>query len=215
MQQIVSPLVPFPNVSWWLLVSGGKEVVFDQAEHFVKMTYRNRYYITGANGLIQLTVPLAHGRNQRTAMQNVQIDNKERWQVQHWRTLFSVYGRAPYFEHFAPSLEKLFNQKFDNLIAFNHASVHWLKKEAGISFEETIATEFKQYESPAIDIRNSFKPGVEKNPLAEEAGIYYQLFSERNGFYPNLSLLDILFSEGPAVKPILAQHQAAIQQWLR
>jgi len=213
MRQIVSPLIPFPNIAWWQLVNGCDEVIFDHAEHFAKMTYRNRYYITGANGLIQLTVPLAHGRNQRTAMQDVRIDNKERWQVQHWRTIFSVYGRAPYFEHYAPVLEKLFNQKFDDLVTFNHATIQWLKKETGINFNETAASTFKQYESPVVDLRANFRPGTEKKSLPAEEAIYYQLFSERNGFYPNLSLLDMLFSEGPAVKTILAQHGNTIQQW--
>lgn len=214
MQQIVSPLMPFPNISWWSLVSGSEKVVFDHAEHFIKMTYRNRYYITGANGLIQLTVPLAHGRNQRTAMQDVLIDNKERWQVQHWRTLFSVYGRAPYFEHFASSLEPLFRQKFDKLVAFNQATIQWLKQESGINFNEEVARTYKTYESDVSDLRSVLKPGNEKTAWREDEAMYYQLFSERNGFYPNLSMLDMLFSEGPAVKTILNQHKADIAKWI-
>lgn len=214
MQQIVSPLIPFPNISWWSFVAGRDKVVFDHAEHFVKMTYRNRYYITGANGLIQLTVPLAHGRNQRTAMQDVQIDNKERWQVQHWRTLFSVYGRAPYFEHFAPSLEPLFRQKFDKLVSFNEATIQWLKRESGINFNEEAVTTYKTYEPDVSDLRSILKPGNEKTAWREDEALYYQLFSERNGFYPNLSMLDMLFSEGPAVKTILNQHKADIAKWI-
>lgn len=213
MQQIVSPLMPFPNILWWSLAADSDKVIFDQAEHFVKMTYRNRYYITGANGLIQLTVPLAHGRNQRTAMQDVMIDNKERWQVQHWRTLFSVYGRAPYFEHFAPSLEVLFLQKFDKLVAFNEATIHWLKQETGIILNEETATTYKASAPDVTDLRTTLKPGKEKIPLAENDALYYQLFSERNGFYPNLCLLDMLFSEGPAVRTTLTQNKAVIQEW--
>lgn len=214
MQQIVTPVMPFPNMFWWSVLQGGEEVLFDVAEHFVKMSYRNRYYITGANGLIQLTVPLAHGRDQRTAMKNVLIDNNERWQVNHWRTITSVYGRAPYFEHYGPLLEPLFSQKFDTLVAFNRATIAWLQLQTGIKFSPTEVEVYKKYDDDVTDLRGKqFMPGIEKNPLAENYGLYYQLFSERNGFYPNLCLLDLLFSEGPAVRQVLKQHKAVIAAW--
>lgn len=214
MQHIVTPLMPFPNISWWLLAHESDELIFDYAEHFEKMSYRNRYYITGANGLIQLTIPLKHGRNQRTPMQDVIIDNKDDWQVQHWRTIASVYGNAPYFEHYAPSLERLMCTPFTHLTVFNMASIEWLRRHTGIEYEERVATSYKQYTHNSIaDIRSSMKPGIEQKPLAEE--MYYQVFTERNGFYPNLSLLDLLFAEGPMAKSILKQHKKTIMSWLK
>lgn len=213
MMQLVSPLIPFPNIYWWLLATGAEEVVLDQAEHFVKMSYRNRYYITGANGLIQLSVPLSQGRNQRTPMQEVLIDNKEKWQVQHWRTIFSVYGRAPYFEHYAPSLEQLFINKFNKLVDFNAATIDWVKEHTSIRFKSNIATTYRDVYEDTVDLRRSFRPGIEKNALPVEQGFYYQLFAERNGFYPNLSILDVLFSEGPGVKGTIISNKEVIRTW--
>ena len=215
MQQIVTPFVPFPNIYWWFVMAGSYSALFDAKEHFVKMSYRNRYYITGANGLIQLSVPLARGRDQRTAMENVLIDNNERWQVNHWRTIVSVYGRAPYFEHYGPLLEQLFFTRYDKLVAFNRASIEWLQKQTGILFEIESATEYQKYDEDVTDLRANFKPNMEKTALPENDAWYYQLFSERNGFYPNLSLLDLLFSEGPAVKQVLKQHKAVIEAYRR
>lgn len=212
MQHIVSPLAPFPNIYWWG-VAQQHGVVFDVAEQFVKMSYRNRYYITGANGLILLTVPVVGGRNQRTAMQEVLIDNSENWQVQHWRTLVSVYNRAPYFEHFAPTLEQLYQTKYDKLVAFNEASVHWLQREANIKLHTEQTAIYRQYDATVTDLRKGWKPGIEQNALPENDALYYQLFSERNGFYPCLSLLDLLFSEGPAAKQVLVQHKTIIETW--
>lgn len=209
MIQVVSSVVPFPNIWWWWQAMQAGEVIFDREEGFVKMSYRNRYYITGANGLVQLTVPVSGGRNQRTAMKDVLIDNKERWQVQHWRTIFSVYGRAPFFEHYAATLEPLFHQNFDKLVEFNEASIRWATKQTGIVLN-TVAT---SAESDAIDTRKIFKPGIERNALPPAEALYYQLFAERNGFYPNLSILDLLFSEGPSAKAVLAGHAATIQKW--
>lgn len=213
MMQLVSPLIPFPNIHWWLLATGAEEVVFDHSEHFVKMSYRNRYYITGANGLIQLSVPLSQGRNQRTPMHEVQIDNKEKWQVQHWRTIFSVYGRAPYFEYYAPSLEQLFTNNFNKLVAFNAASIDWAMQHTGIQFKTNIAETYQECYEDAVDLRKSFRPGIEKKALRAEQGFYYQLFAERNGFCPNLSILDLLFSEGPATKSIIMNNKKAIEGW--
>ncbi len=215
MIQLVSPLVPFPNVYWWMLAGEAGTVIVDLAEHFVKMSYRNRYYITGANGLIQLTVPLQQGRNQRTAMHDVRIDNKERWQVQDWRTIFSVYGRAPYFEYYAPSLEQLLHSHFDKLVAFNEATIRWATEHTGVRFDlSTVDNYVGEYGDGVTDIRKTFKPGIENNVLPESDGLYYQLFAERNGFYPNLSIIDLLFSEGPAVRTLIKEQQAAIRAWL-
>lgn len=216
MKQLVSPLMPFPNIYWWLLATEAETIVFDRAEHFVKMSYRNRYYITGANGFIPLSIPLMHGRNQRTAMTDVRIDNKERWQVQHWRTIFSVYGRAPYFEYYAPSLEQLFNSNFDKLAAFNEATILWVAKHTGISLNSHVTDVYREkYEPDTIDLRKSLKPGIEKEVLPGDNGLYYQLFAERNGFYPNLSMLDLLFSEGPGAKVFIKEKAEVIKAWGR
>lgn len=211
MSIIVSPVLPFPNICWWSLVQNANQVVLDIGEHFEKMSYRNKYYITGANGLITLSVPLAEGRGQRRAMKDVRICNKDRWQVQHWRTLVSVYKRAPYFEHYEPSLAPLFEQSFDRLVDFNQASIEWLQAQLSINIKSETAIEYVREYPDAIDLRKNFKPGQEKLALSESE--YYQMFSEKNGFYPNLSMLDLLFSEGPYATQWLASHRAVIAGW--
>lgn len=197
MATVVSPIIPFPNMQWWKLVAANPNVVWDEAEHFEKMTYRNRYYVTGPNGLIQLSIPLQHGRNQRCPMAEVIISNKERWQIQQWRTLVSVYNRSPYFSFYATTLEPLFLQPYIHLVDFNMATIQWLKQQLSLSFTETKTVSYKkEYDNNTIDIRKTFRPGMEKN-AQQQAAPYYQLFSERNGFIPNLSMLDLLFSDGP------------------
>ena len=104
-------------------------VIFDGAEHFQKMTHRNRYDISGANNTIKLSVPLVNGRNQRVPMREVCIHNEERWQVQHWRTLVSVYKRTPFFDHYATTLGELFQTQFTHLADFNKATHRWVKAQ--------------------------------------------------------------------------------------
>lgn len=194
---LVSVPVPFPNISWWAFTLNTDEVLFDISGHFEKMSYRNRYCIAGANGLITLSIPLQQGRSQRLPLKEVQIANKEDWQTQHWRTITSAYRRTPYFEHYEHSLQTLFDRPFEHLTDFNFAAIHWLKQQLKTNFTERIADHFqKEYADSAFDIRQKQKPSAEKKS-AEDYPKYYQLFEDRIGFQPNLSLLDLLFSEGP------------------
>ncbi len=160
------------------------------------MSYRNRYYIPGANGIIHLSVPLINGRNQRAVMKDIKIFNKERWQLQHWRSLVSVYKRSPYFDHYENSLEKLFITEYHFLADFNLATIHWLKENLAVRFKEEFAeTYLEQYDETITDLR-SVKPAHGKN-LVPGFPQYVQMFSERNGFVPDMCVLDLLFSEGP------------------
>src|SRR5580704_1002841 len=101
--KIISPFFIFPNIGWWVKILNADIVALDGYEHFEKMTYRNRYRISGANNNILLSVPLVKGRNQHVQMKDVLIHNEEAWQIRHWRTLVSVYHRTPYFDHYENS----------------------------------------------------------------------------------------------------------------
>lgn len=213
MHQVISPYVPFPNLYWWSLAIDTECIMFDVSEHFEKMSYRNRYYITGANGLIQLNIPLSKGRNQRTAMKDVLIDHTDNWQQTHIRTIKSVYGRAAYYDFFMPELEGILSKEYRSIYQFSKETIHWLKKSLNIAFEEEEVNEFQAEYRGIKDIRKKFKPAAEKQAIAQEYGLYYQLFQERNGFIPNLSVLDLLFSEGPAAAAILKEHHETVGNW--
>ena len=196
---IVSSSVTFAPIRWWAYALNAQSVVIDTTEHFGKMSYRNRYNISGANNPIQLSVPLVHGREQRIPMGQVLIHNADNWQVQHWRTLVSVYKRSPYWEFYEPSLEALFNTNYTHLHEFNHAAFTWSAKQLKANIPLSAADTFiAHYPSGFIDLRG-MKPSTDKHILSDFP-TYYQLFEERIGFQPNLSILDLLFSEGPATK---------------
>lgn len=196
MSVIISSFLPFPNIAWWMHAAKAGEICFDKAEHFEKMTFRNRYQIAGANGMIQLSIPLVSGRNQRAAMRDVRISNTTHWQRDHWRTLTSVYRRAPYFEHYEHSLQPIFEQTYDDLSDFCLATILWLRTHAGFNFDVSFTdTYIKEYGAGYIDLRNLKTSHTQDSPAIFPS--YYQLFEERNNFIPNLSLLDLLFSEGP------------------
>ena len=191
----ISSYIPFPCISYWAAISGIDTLLLDKAEHFEKMTYRNRYYLAGGNGLLTLSIPLHHGRDQRNSMQDVLIDNKTSWQTLHWRTIVSAYKRSPYFDHYEPSLQQLFTQPYTHLTDVNLASILWLKQQLKLNFNIAFTDEYLPEHPGAIcDLRKNLK----RNAIsAMHFPAYYQLFSDRAGFLPDLSILDLLFSEGP------------------
>ncbi len=196
MQLFLSSFMPFPALSWWVQLWPCSQVLLDGHEHFQKMSYRNRYEIDGANGKILLSIPLVKGRNQRSAMQDIEIFNGEAWQQRHWRTLESVYRRAPYFEHYEPELRGLFQQPYTSLCAFNKDSIDFAMKCLGWHKQLDYTTAFKaDYGAEIIDSRG-FGPVDNKVPEANYPQ-YTQVFQERNGFMFNLCILDVLFALGP------------------
>lgn len=196
MKIIVSPIVPFPNIYWWSLAINADTILLDQTEHFEKMSLRNRYLVSGSGGLNTLSIPIAEGRQQRKPMNEVMIDYKNDWQKQHWRTLQSVYNRSPYFEFFNQDIQSLYLQKFDMLIDFNEASIQLMVRLLNIKLHLSKAEFYqKNYPETVDDIRSDFRSNqYNKNP--ELFPVYHQIFEDRLGFLPNLSILDLLFAEG-------------------
>lgn len=183
-------LVPFPPLDWWSFALPHPAPVLDAQEPFQKMGHRNRYRIATATGRHWLTVPILGGREQHTPLAAVQIDNRSPWPRTHWRTLSSAYRRAPFFEHYEDGLAALYRQPWNDLAAFARASLHWAGEALGLRPQWTDAPEAPH---PGVDCRDAT---LQKMPFA--APPYLQVFAERTGFLPNLSILDLLFCEGPA-----------------
>jgi len=172
-----------------------KNVVWDVAEHYQKMSYRNRYYLAGPGGRQLMSLPLHSGRNQRKAVKDVMISNDTDWQSQHWKTITSLYRRSPFFEYYEHLLLPLFEERYESLHAWNKAGARLIAGllKLDISFSETGVYRQHYAESDVLDIRTSFVPQAGPPlPVPE----YHQVFSERCGFQPDCSILDLLFCEG-------------------
>ncbi|MBC7555287.1 MAG: WbqC family protein [Taibaiella sp.] len=209
MQTIVSSLLPFPPVTWWASAIWAESILLDRAENFEKMSYRNKYRIAGSNNVVQLSVPLVKGRNQRQIMSGILIHNEEHWQVQHWRTLTSVYKRSPFWEFYETSLNVIFETEYTYLIDFNRATIDWVLRQLKVLPSIIEINEYKSdYGSDAFDLR-SMKPAQESENYSAFPR-YYQVFEDRIGFQPNMSILDLLFNMGPAAKAWLQQYREVL-----
>ncbi|MEO8583197.1 MAG: WbqC family protein [Flavitalea sp.] len=169
----------------------------EQYDAFRKMSFRNRCIIAGGNGPINLTVPVMGGRDQKTIIREVKIDNSADWKSRHWKTIESAYNKSPWFEHFRNELFLMYTKKSDWLVDWNMECLLWTTDKLSITTSiSTTGSYIKNYPPEELtDHRNLYLPST-INTLFPEPKRYPQVFEDRLGFLPNLSILDRLFCMG-------------------
>ena len=192
----------FPPIEYLARCVQADSVIIEAHEHFQKSTYRNRCHIAGANGMQVLSVPLQRQKTEESlrsadarSIQNMRISYDVDWQKQHWRTLQTAYGSAPFWAFYAPVLERFFTNKFDYLLDYNVEILKTIFKLLKIDKSVIIAksTTYEAVYTEGSDLRQLISPKMKSD---FEAMPYSQLFNDRYDFIPNLSVLDVLFCCG-------------------
>ena len=184
-------------------------IEFEVYESFQKMSFRNRMVLAGSNGLVTLSVPLEKGRDQKQPIRDVRISYSLPWQKQHWRTIESCYNRSPFYEFYRDGLERIFTSRPVYLLDLNRDIQQWLWKVLKVpaDFSETSSFQTQMQENNS-DARNRWIP---KNFQSDNCSIRYrQVFEDRIGFQPNLSILDLLFCMGPSAHSLLKGNVLSI-----
>lgn len=185
-----------PCIQWFQAVLSGGGVVLDVHEHFLKQTYRNRTIILSSNGKLALTIPVKKAAN-HTPILDMLIENDFPWQHQHWQAIVSAYNSAPYFLYYQDYFKPLYEEEFTSLVEWNKAllevCVKLMKAELTLTYSERYCTKGND----DLDYRNLISP---KNKEAVAQKRYLQVFSEKFPFEPNLSIIDLLFNQGPRWK---------------
>lgn len=196
----------FPTINWINILFLNKDIKIDLCETYQKMSFRNRCVVAGSNGLVHLSVPLQKGRSQRQPMKDVKISYTTDWQLQHWRTIESCYGRSPFFEFYRDWLEAFYKKQPVFLADMNLEILEWVRKQTGLekSWEVLDRETDHPIDPRAIDLRGYFMPknfqSLERCP---QPIVYTQVFEDRIGFQPNLSVLDLLCCTGPQARLLL------------
>ena len=198
------PCTYFGNVQWlWLLIQGAE---IEAHENFPKQTLRNRTELMSDKGRQKLTVPITAQHGLKIPIQNVLIDNSTNWNIIHLRAIQSYYAYAPYFEHYFPLIEKLLNTQHTHLFDLCNQTNQLIVKALKLNTEVKFTQEFNPTKI------NSFgKSGLTKDNTNFKPMEYYQVFSEKLPFEPNLSMLDYLFCVGPEdLVNFVANHRGII-----
>lgn len=196
----------FPNINYIKILFEKSHIIFSPFEAYQKMSFRNRCVVAGSNGLINLSVPVENGRNQKTPFKDVRISYRDSWQKQQWVTLLSCYNKSAFFAFYRDGLEKFFTDKVEFLFDLDLAILHWLKRILQFEAEIVVLNEDTPQEltGDITDYRNRWLPKNYDQPAPDNfTQHYYQVFEERLGFKPNLSILDLLFNEGPNARNLL------------
>ncbi|WP_340199132.1 WbqC family protein [Ascidiimonas sp. W6] len=186
----------FPSVASFAAIVQAETLLFEAMDNYQKQTYRNRFYIYASDGKQTLTVPIKHSRS--TAKQkykDVLIENNFNWQKQHWRTLETAYRTSPFFEFYEDEISPLFQEVHTSLYELNLKSIQLICDcmQFDLSFNRT-KEYLKNYSKDLNDYRYLIHA---KQPLPFELTAYTQVFGEKYGYLKNLSILDLLFNEGP------------------
>ncbi len=181
-------------------------IIISPYELYTKMSFRNRCVIPTANGMVSLSIPLVGGRENRKQMKDVVIDHQADWQQIHWRTITSAYGRSPWFEFFRDDLEKFYLQKYELLMDWNLDLLQWIYTIIGVKIRIEIpeTDSINGLENPFLDLRNKILPkNFQALNIISECPVYAQVFQEKIGFQPNMSIIDLIFCEGKNTRTLL------------
>ncbi|MDX1700189.1 MAG: WbqC family protein [Melioribacteraceae bacterium] len=193
-----------PSIAHFVVMAQADNIVFEVEDNYQKQTYRNRSYIFGANGRLMINIPVIHSHINRQKYKDVKIAGSEDWQSHNWKSIESAYRSSPFFEFYEDDLNILFTKKYKYILDHNFDCLEVLIRllELNITIRKT--TCFKENVSPLKDYRFLANARLETPIKFEE---YNQVFSNKYGFISNLSILDLLFNEGPNTVSYLESQQ--------
>ena len=219
---LLSELQYCPPTTFFAELLRADALLLEAQEHYQKQTYRNRCLIRTAQGVQPLTVPVVDGnRSEKVRTADIAIDYSQNWVHRHLRTLQTAYGNSPYFEYYADYLRDIYVQKPVRLFDLNRQLLDLLLRCFRLTLPITYTTEYRPHPAPPrpaapltsspnfiLDRRDCLTPKSARSLTLPDSPAdapalrpYPQVFGP--GFEPGLSVLDLLFSQGPAASQFL------------
>ena len=187
-------LIPpyFGPISTWAEIYNC-DVIWDIHKNYNKQSYRNRTFIHSANGVQKLTVPIKHSLIKFT-LNDSYIDNSTNWQQIHWKSIKIAYSSSPYFEFYKDSLEVFFSKKYTKLLDLNMKTIKMVSEWLEVDLNNDFSKKYVEDYNTKFDLRNLIEHKKKTKKLIPN---YTQVFSNKNGFINDLSIIDLIFNEGP------------------
>lgn len=211
---MVLPIAYFPPISWFKALLKG-DAVIEQHENYVKQTIRNRCQIATANGILRLSVPVV--KAEKTT--DVLIASHDNWQQKQWNAIATAYGESAFFDYYADDLKPFFTPPllfpvlsepssaslFSHDLAIIKKLLEFLDiEDYTLRFTDSFIGENYTASLKAATVPEAFASSLDPLPISHQplaslfrANPYYQVFRQKTGFLPDLSILDLLFNLGP------------------
>lgn len=182
----------FPSISHFVAIAKATSLTFEMEDNFQKQTNRNRMYIYSPNGIQLLNIPIKHSKVAHQKTKDVKIESAFDWQKQHFKSLESAYRTSPFFEYFEDEITPIFKKKHTFLMDLNLETLAIVSKCLRIDLNFKKTEEYFHDCDDKVDYRNLINGKKDTTQLES----YTQVFGDKHGFINNLSILDLLFSEG-------------------
>ena len=185
-----------PPVEYIRLIIKSETALIEKFEKYQKQSYRSRCHIYSANGILPLIIPVSRNDGHSVSISEIRIDYTKQWQKQHWRAIVSAYKSSPFFEYYQDDIFPFYMNREDSLFDFNCKLLKMTLDLLGADYNLETTDSFQKI-YPVGDYRELIHPKRETSLSQKENGRYHQVFAHKHGFIPNLSILDLLFNEGP------------------
>jgi hypothetical protein len=196
------------NIQYFSKFIAAKKIYIEQYENYIKQSFRNRCEILTANGRLSLVIPVERNAGNKIAIKDARICYSQLWQRSHWRALEAAYNSSPFFEYYCSDLNIFFERKEKFLFDFNTKITNKILELMEINRQIFFTEKYKPFDNDFMfDCRGSIS---HKNQQIKEDTMftpekYYQVFAQKFGFTANLSIIDLLFNEGPNAKDKLTK----------
>ena len=200
MTHTLLPIAYAGPISHWIPICKEQTIVWEVEDNYQKQTYRNRMEIHAANGKLMLSIPIQHlGYDGHQKYKAVSIANTFPWQRNHWLSIKTAYQSSPFFEYYEDDIAHLYQKTYNSLIDFNKEIIKTICELLQVATPDETTTIY-QKESQYDDLRHLIHAKNHQTNINFE---YTQVFSDKNGFIPNLSIFDLLFNQGPKTVDLL------------
>ena len=187
-------------IEYYAKLIQGNRVYIEQWDNYIKQTYRNRCSIVAANGIMPLSIPVEKPETAKCLTRDIRIAEHGNWRHLHWNSIVSAYRSTPFFEYYEDELRPFYENKFDFLFDFNEQLRQLVCSWIVIETEHIhYTTDYKmEFSAEELDFRETIHPKKDWKVVDHDfhSEPYYQVFSEKFGFLPNQSIIDLVFNMG-------------------
>lgn len=197
----------FSSIAHYVAMLKTDTFTFEVCDNYQKQTYRNRMHIYGANGLLSLSIPVVFSQKNRQLYKDIKVSNTTNWQDLHWKSILSAYSSSPFFEYYEHELQPLFENKVHFLMDFNFKCFETILECMQLNLSYNKTQKFNLQPEQHTDYRTLVN---NRKEIIQNFSPYTQVFDDKHGFLPNLSILDLLFNEGPNAELYLEAQQISL-----
>ena len=180
----------FPPISFFALGFHFGHLILEGHENYQKRSFRNRTRIWSRQTPLSLTIPLIKGKNQGCPIQEVGIFDGVDWPFQHWKSVQTVYGKSPFFHHYADEIKSILFSESTTLFSYNNLIINSLVDLLHLPIEVFVTSSYQK------EVEQDYRGAMLPNQEDKFEYPVYQQFDAEN-FQSNLSILDLIFQKGP------------------